>query len=117
MSLSELEATARRLRRDIVTMIFKANSGHPGGSLSATDIITALYFHVMRYDPRNPRWEGRDRFILSKGHAAPAMYAALAEAGFFPKEDLATLRQIGSHLQGHVHITTPGVEMCAGSLG
>jgi transketolase len=109
---------ARVVRRHIVTMIARANSGHPGGSLSATDILVALYFGVLRHDPNNPRWPGRDRFILSKGHAAPALYAVLAEAGYFPVEELATLRRWDSRLQGHTDMNlTPGVEMSAGSLG
>ena len=118
LSLKELEAVARRLRRDIVTMIGAANSGHPGGSLSCVEILTALFFRTMNVDPRDPCQPDRDRFILSKGHAAPALYATLAEKGFFPTEELLTLRQIGSRLQGHPDRTcTPGVEMNAGSEG
>jgi transketolase len=99
-------------------MVYHAGSGHPGGSLSATDIITVLYFHTMRYDPKNTKWEDRDRFVLSKGHAAPALYAALAEAGFFPVDELLTLRKIGCRLQGHPCMRkVPGVEMSSGSLG
>jgi transketolase len=117
-ALSELEKIAKTLRRHVVTMTSKAGSGHPGGSLSATEIVTTLYFRVMHHDPKNPRWEGRDRFILSKGHAAPLLYAALAECGYFPVEELATLRKLDSRLQGHTDMTlTPGVEMSAGSLG
>src|SRR3990170_589868 len=113
-SLAELEAIARRLRRHIIRMIGGAGSGHPGGSLSAVEILTALYFGVLRYNPANPQWPDRDRFVLSKAHAAPALYAVLAEAGYFPKEDLCTLRQCGSYLQGHTDMTsTPGVEMSA----
>jgi len=109
---------AKKLRRHVITMIATAGSGHPGGSLSAADIITALYFKVLHYNPRNPQWPGRDRFILSKGHAAPILYAALAEAGFFPVAELATLRKLDSRLQGHADRKfTPGVEMSAGSLG
>ena len=109
---------AKKLRRHVITMTATAGSGHPGGSLSAADIITALYFHVLRYDPENPRWSDRDRFILSKGHAAPILYAALAEAGYFPVTELATLRKLDSRLQGHTDSKfTPGVEMSAGSLG
>ena len=115
--LSDLRETARRLRRSIVTMIAKAGSGHPGGSLSAVEIVTLLYFRVMRYRPHEPRWPDRDRFILSKAHACPVLYAALAEAGFFPQEELDTFRKIDSRLQGHAHIKTPGVEMSGGSLG
>lgn len=109
---------ARDLRVSIVKTLHKSQSGHTGGSLSAIDIVTALYFHVMRHDPENPLWEERDRFVLSKGHAAPALYVALAEAGYFPKEDLMMLRRLGSHLQGHPDSKgTPGVEVCTGSLG
>jgi transketolase len=117
-SVDELVQMARRLRRHVVTMIAQAGSGHPGGSLSAADIVTALYFKELRYDPMNPRWPDRDRFILSKGHAAPILYAALAESGYFPVAELSTLRQFGSRLQGHTDRTmTPGVEMSSGSLG
>lgn len=109
---------AKRLRRHVITMTATAGSGHPGGSLSAADIITALYFKVMHHDPQNPQWLDRDRFILSKGHAAPILYAALAESGYFPMEELATLRKLDSRLQGHTDRNlTPGVEMSAGSLG
>jgi transketolase len=99
-------------------MIGKAGSGHPGGSLSAVEIVTALYWRTMRFKPADPYWKGRDRFILSKGHAAPVLYAVLAECGYFPKEELGTLRQLNSHLQGHADRTvTHGVEMSSGSLG
>jgi len=109
---------AKKLRRHVITMIATAGSGHPGGSLSAADIITALYFKVLRYSPQNPQWPDRDRFILSKGHAAPILYAALAETGYFPVAELATLRKLNSHLQGHADRKfTPGVEMSSGSLG
>jgi transketolase len=99
-------------------MIGKASSGHPGGSLSAVEIVTALYFKILRHKPADPAWRDRDRFILSKGHAAPLLYATLAECGYFPKEELMTLRQLGSCLQGHpdCHLT-PGVEMSVGALG
>jgi transketolase len=114
----DLQAVAKRLRRDIVTMIARAGSGHPGGSLSAVEIITTLYWKIMRYKPADPQWPDRDRFILSKGHAAPVLYAALASCGYFPKSELATLRQLDSRLQGHADRTaTPGVEMSSGSLG
>jgi transketolase len=117
-SVAEMEAMAKKLRRHIITMIGKAGSGHPGGSLSAVEILTALYFKLMRHKPRDPHWEDRDRFILSKGHAAPLLYAVLAECGYFPVEELLTLRQLDSRLQGHTDRTiTPGVEMSAGSLG
>jgi transketolase len=113
-----LEARARAIRRAVVTMVHGAGSGHPGGSLSAADILAALYFHQLRIDPSRPQWPERDRFILSKGHAAPALYAALAMRGFFPEAELATLRQLDSRLQGHPDRNkTPGVEMTAGALG
>jgi len=118
LSIPDLEKMARQLRRHVITMIATAGSGHPGGSLSAADIVTALYFKVMRHDPKNPQWPDRDRFVLSKGHAAPILYAALAECGYFPIEELSTLRKLDSRLQGHTDRTlTPGVEMSAGSLG
>jgi transketolase len=114
----QLEDVARRLRVDVVEMVYGAQSGHPGGSLSAAEIMAALFFHKMRLDPKNPNWEGRDRFILSKGHAAPVLYAALAERGYFPREALKTLRQLDSRLQGHPdRLKTPGVEMTSGALG
>jgi transketolase len=114
----DLSIVCKRLRRDIVSMIGKAGSGHPGGSLSAVEIVVALYWKVLRHKPADPAWLDRDRFILSKGHAAPVLYAALAECGYFPKSELDTLRKIDSHLQGHADRTsTPGVEMSSGSLG
>ena len=116
-AVEKLEAIAKESRRNILKMIFAAKSGHPGGSLSEIDILTALYFDVMKIDPENPRWEGRDRFILSKAHACPGLYATLAGRGFFPEEELLTFRRINSRLQGHAHIMTPGVEMSGGSLG
>jgi transketolase len=109
---------ARSMRRDIIRMVGGAGSGHPGGSLSAVEIVATLYFGVMRHDPAEPAWPERDRFVLSKGHAAPVLYAALAEAGYFPVERLTTLRQLGSMLQGHPDARkTPGVEVSTGSLG
>jgi transketolase len=115
---ADLKEMAKKLRRHVITMIATAGSGHPGGSLSAADIITALYFKVLRYRPQDPKWPDRDRFILSKGHAAPILYAALAEAGYLPVTELATLRKLDSRLQGHTDMRlTPGVEMSAGSLG
>ena len=117
-SVAEMEAIAKRLRRHIITMLGKAGSGHPGGSLSAVEILTTLYFKVLRHKPQDPHWPDRDRFILSKGHAAPVLYATLAECGYFPVEELATLRQMSSRLQGHTDSTlTPGVEVSAGTLG
>ncbi|MHB0997999.1 MAG: transketolase [Armatimonadota bacterium] len=116
--IRELEEKSREIRKDIVVMVGAAQSGHPGGSLSAADILTALYFNVMRYDVNNPKWEDRDRFILSKGHASPVLYAALAEAGFFPKEEITTFRKINSRLQGHPDMKKlPGVDFTTGSLG
>ena len=115
---AELEAIAIKLRKHVVEMTCAAASGHPGGSLSAADIITVLYFHQLRKDPKDPHWAERDRFVMSKGHAAPILYAALAEAGYFPVDYLKTLRRIGSSLQGHVDmLSLPGVEMSTGSLG
>jgi transketolase len=108
---------ARELRRDIIQTIYTAGSGHPGGSLSELEILIALYFRVMRYDAGNPTWPDRDRFILSKGHASPGFYAVLSRAGYFPREELSTFRQLNSRIQGHAHPMTPGVEMNSGSLG
>ena len=117
-TIADLEEKARKLRVSIVRTLHKSQSGHTGGSLSAIDMVTALYFCRMRHDPANPGWADRDRFVLSKGHAAPAQYVALAEAGYFPGEDLMMLRRLGSHLQGHPDSkSTPGVEVCTGSLG
>lgn len=116
--ISDLRSKATRARKEIVEMIYRARSGHPGGSLSAIDAIVALYFHHMHHNPKNPKDPDRDRFILSKGHAAPALYAVLAECGYFDKKELLTLRQIGSILQGHpANTRTPGVEVSTGSLG
>ena len=118
LSTAELKEMAKKLRRHVITMTATAGSGHPGGSLSAADAITALYFKVLRHNPENPQWLDRDWFILSKGHAAPILYAALAETGYFPVAELATLRKLDSRLQGHTDRKfTPGVEMSAGSLG
>ncbi len=118
MSIEKLKEMAVQIRTDIIEMIFKAQAGHPGGSLSATDIVTALYFRMMNVDPQNPDWPDRDRFILSKGHACPVWYAALAERGYFDKSHLDTLRRLNSILQGHADmIKTPGVDMTVGSLG
>ena len=118
MSIKELRTMATTIRCDIIDMITTANAGHPGGSLSAADIVTALYFRIMRIDPINPNWQDRDRFILSKGHACPVWYAALAERGYFDKSHLNTLRQLNSILQGHPDMNkTPGIDMTAGSLG
>ncbi len=118
MTDEELRRVANEVRKGVVTGVHAAKAGHPGGSLGAADIITYLYFEEMNIDPADPRKADRDRFVLSKGHCAPALYAALAERGFFPREDLPTLRHIGSHLQGHPNMNdTPGVDMSTGSLG
>ena len=116
--LEQLADRARQIRRDVVTMIYQAGDGHPAPALSATDLITALYFQVMNVDPAHPNWEDRDRFVLSKGHACPALYAALARKGYFSTELFPTLRHINSTLQGHpVFKKTPGIDSTAGSLG
>ena len=116
--ITALKRIAADIRLDILEEVFSASSGHPGGSLSIADIITYLYFEELRVDPKNPKWEDRDRFVLSKGHTCPALYAALAEKGFFPKEDLKTFRHIDSYLQGHPDLKhTPGLDMSSGSLG
>ncbi|ADY57516.1 transketolase subunit A [Syntrophobotulus glycolicus DSM 8271] len=113
-----LEKMANIMRRDIIEMLFQAKSGHPGGSLSAAEIVAVLYFAEMNVDPQNPGWAQRDRFVLSKGHAAPVLYAALAEKGFFPREELKYLRKAGHLLQGHPDMKKiPGVDMSTGSLG
>ena len=118
MTDQELAKIANEVRRGIVTGVHAAKSGHPGGSLGAADIMTYLYFEEMNVDPSDPRKADRDRFVLSKGHCAPGLYAVLAERGFFPKEELETLRHIGSRLQGHPNMNdTPGVDMSTGSLG
>ena len=115
---NELTGITSKMRAHIVKMLAAAGSGHPGGSLSATDIIASLYFKHMRIDPQNPDWADRDRFVLGKGHAAPALYAALAIRGYFPEDELMTIRKLGSRLQGHPCRTdTPGVDMSTGSLG
>lgn len=116
--VERLEKQAVQLRQDIVSMIHAAKAGHPGGSLSAVEMVTALYFHVMKLDPQNPKWADRDRFILSKGHSCPVMYAALARRGYFDPAILNTLREYHSILQGHPDMNkVPGVDMSAGSLG
>ena len=116
--VKRLEEQARQTRQDIISMITKAGAGHPGGSLSASDMITALYFHVMNIDPKNPNWEDRDRFILSKGHSCPALYSCLARRGYFDPEELNHLREYGAMLQGHPDMhTTPGIDISTGSLG
>jgi len=117
VTVAELEVKAKEIRRLIIEMLARAGSGHPGGSLSATDLVTALYFNVLRFDPKVPQWPDRDRFHMSKGHCCPLWYAILAETGYFPKEKLMTLRQLGSILQGHPDRGTPGIESASGSLG
>lgn len=116
--MQELEKKARRIREDIVDEVYSAKSGHPGGSLSIADILTVLYFREMNINPEEQNWEGRDRFVLSKGHCSPALYSCLANRGFFPVEDLKTFRNINSYLQGHPDKNkVPGVDMTTGSLG
>lgn len=116
--ISKLKQIAIELRKSAITMIYEAQSGHPGGSLSAADIVTALYFKEMNIDPANPKWEDRDRFVLSKGHVCPILYAALGKLGYFPKEYLHKLRQEGSILQGHPDMKKcPGIDISTGSLG
>jgi len=116
--LLELEEIALKVRKLVIEQVYHAGSGHPGGSLSSTDVLTALYWEVMRHDPQNPKWDRRDRLVMSKGHCCPALYACLALHGYFPMEDLKTLRKIDSHLQGHPDMKkTPGVEFNGGSEG
>jgi len=118
MTTLELKKMANEVRKGIVTAVHGAKAGHPGGSLSAADVFTYLYFEEMNIDPKNPKMEDRDRFVLSKGHTAPGLYSALANRGYFPVEDLPTLRHLGSYLQGHPCMQeTPGVDMSSGSLG
>lgn len=118
LEIQQLERQAQQIRRDVVKMIYRAGDGHPGPSLSVADIITALYFSILRIDPQNPEWDERDRFVLSKGHACPALYAALARKGFFPLEELKTLRHLHSNLQGHPYSPkTRGLDATTGSLG
>lgn len=116
--VAELKQLTHRFRNELIDVLYDIQTGHPGGSLSAAEIVTTLYFDKMHLDPKNPKMEGRDRFIMSKGHGCPILYINMAEKGFFPKEDLSTLRQVDSHLQGHpcAH-KTPGVELSAGPLG
>lgn len=117
-NVEELKSLAKTVRKDIVSMLTESRSGHPGGSLSAADILTTLYFGEMNIDPKNPKDENRDRFVLSKGHAAPVLYSVLARRGYFPVEELNTLRKISSRLQGHPSMRClPGVDMSTGSLG
>ncbi len=116
--LSRLKDIAKDVRINIIKMLTEAESGHPGGALSATDILTVLYFHKMKHNPKNPKWEDRDRFVLSKGHGVPAQYAVLAKCGYLPEEELMSLRKIDSRLQGHPdRMKLPGIEASTGSLG
>lgn len=116
--IAELQKKAIEIKLDILEEVFSASSGHPGGSMSIAEILTYLFFVEMKVDPKNPKWEDRDRFVLSKGHCAPGLYAVLAEKGFFPKEDLKTFRKVDSYLQGHPDMKgVPGVDMSSGSLG
>ena len=118
MDINDLKSKAKEIRKDIITEVYNAKSGHPGGSLSIADIMTVLYFDELNIDEKNPRWEDRDRLVLSKGHCAPALYAALAERGYFEKEKLVSLRKLDSNLQGHPNMNdVPGVDMSTGSLG
>ena len=118
MEIEDLKQKAKEIRKDIIEEVYNAKSGHPGGSLSLADIMAVLYFNELRIDEKNPRWEDRDRVVLSKGHCSPALYAALAERGFFNKEDLKSFRKIESNLQGHPDLNkVPGVDMTSGSLG
>ena len=117
-NVEELKSLAKIVRKDIISLLTESRSGHPGGSLSAADILTTLYFGELNIDPKNPKDENRDRFVLSKGHAAPVLYSALARKGFFPVEELMTLRKYGSRLQGHPSMRyLPGIDMSTGSLG
>ncbi|MGH7474257.1 MAG: transketolase, partial [Candidatus Methylomirabilales bacterium] len=120
--IQRLKKIAQELRVDVIRMLTEAGSGHPGGSLSAVEIVTALFFHKMRHRPDDPFWPDRDRFVLSKGHCCPILYAALAKTGYFPRDELMSLRKIGSRLQGHPYPgppddRLPGVEAATGSLG
>ncbi|MCP3686232.1 MAG: transketolase [bacterium] len=117
MDVEELKKESQKIRRIVLKMLAEAGSGHPGGSLSCTDIVTVLYFSQMKHNPKDPNWVDRDRFVLSKGHSVPAVYAALAECGYFDEDDLMKLRKPGCHLQGHPTTKTPGIEICTGSLG
>jgi len=118
LSVNQLKLKAKEARKHIIQMIFEAQSGHPGGSLSAIDIMLTLYYNFLRHDSKNPKWAERDYFILSKGHVCPALYTVLAMTGYFPIEELKTFRKINSRLQGHPHmLKTPGIEISSGSLG
>jgi len=117
-NVNELAAISKSMRREVIEMITEAKSGHPGGSLSATELVVTLFFDVMRHDPANPKWKDRDRFILSKGHCCPILYAVMAECGYCPKDQLNTLRKLGSIYQGHPDMRfLPSLEASTGSLG
>src|SRR3989304_690918 len=117
-TIRELETIANEIRKDIISMLLEAGSGHSAGPLGMADIFTALYFHVLNYDPKKPDWPDRDRLVLSNGHICPIRYVAMAHAGFFPMEELKTLRKLGSRLQGHPHrAALPGIETTSGPLG
>ncbi|MBI2541077.1 transketolase [Candidatus Woesearchaeota archaeon] len=113
----QLSQKAKDLRKEIIEMVYNAQSGHPGGSLSEIDVLVALYYHKLKVDSKNPEWDERDRFVLSKGHASPGIYAVLADKGFFPKSELEGFRKIGRMLQGHPELNTPGIDFAGGSLG
>ncbi len=113
----ELKQKAKDLRKEILTMIYSAQSGHPGGSLSEIDMLVGLYYYKMKIDPKNPKWDDRDRFVLSKGHASPGLYTVLADKGYFPKSELEGFRKINRMLQGHPELNTPGIDFAGGSLG
>lgn len=115
--IKDLKKRAIEIRKDILTMLTKAKSGHTGGSLSEVEILLSLFYYKLRFDPKNPKWDMRDRFILSKGHGCPALYAVMSHVGYFPREELWTLRRLGSRLQGHPQLGLPGLEISSGSLG
>lgn len=115
--IERLKKKAKQLRKDILMMVHEAKSGHPGGSLSSVEMLVGLYYHKLRHNPKDPNWDGRDMFILSKGHCCPALYSILADCGYFPKKELFTFRKLGTKLQGHVYKDVPGVEVSTGSLG
>ncbi len=117
VNVKELEKKARQLRRDVIKMLERAGSGHPGGSLSAADIMTCLFFNIMRHDAKNPRWADRDRFHMSKGHCCPIWYALLADFGYFPRKELDSLRRLGALFPGHPDANIPGIDVSSGSLG
>ena len=113
--IQELKQKAKSFRKDIIDLVYKAQSGHPGGSLSEIDMLVGLYYHKLKVDPKNPQWEDRDRFVLSKGHASPGLYVVLADKGFFQKSELSGFRKINSMLQGHPELNTPGIDFAGGT--